>query len=67
VVATTAVPGAVRDTGLVTVGPWRMAAGSRASFLAFVVGMVVAGAVLAGLVLVLARRLAAAQRKGSPR
>lgn len=66
VVATTAALGSARDTGLVTVGPWRMAAASRASFVAVAIGVVVAGMVLAGLVLVLARRLSAAQRKGSP-
>lgn len=66
VVSTVPEPGTPRDSGLVTVGPWRMDAASRSSFLGFAAGVLMAGVLLAGLVLVLARRLAAAQRKGSP-
>jgi type III secretion protein J len=53
-----------REAGMVSVGPWRMAASSRGSFVACVSGLLVLVAVLAGLLLLLARRLAAVQRKG---
>lgn len=63
VVATQAIKPAPREASLVSVGPWRMTASSRSSFVATAVAALAILIVLASLLLVLARRLAALQRK----
>jgi type III secretion protein J len=60
---TAALSPASRETPLVALGPWRMAAASRASVVAVGAVLLAALVVLAALVLLLARRLAALQRR----
>lgn len=54
-----------RETGLVALGPLRLTPDSRNSLLLFGAAMLVVIGVLSALLLILARRLAAAQRKGA--
>jgi type III secretion protein J len=54
-----------RETGLVALGPLRLTPHSRNSLLLFGAAMLVVIGVLSALLLILARRLAAAQRKGA--
>jgi type III secretory pathway lipoprotein EscJ len=63
VVMTSAAVPPSREASMVPLGPWRVTAPSRAGLVT--VGAILLGviAILAALVLVLARRLAAAQRK----
>jgi type III secretion protein J len=60
---TTAVAPASREPSLVALGPWRMTAATRASVVAVGTALLAALVVLAALVLLLARRLAAIQRR----